>query len=113
MLRRCPRTEGLRRLRTDHPRLRTQHVDHPPARVKNNRLAAVGFVWAFAAIPRPGRTKDHYERRRALGDRHAAALGHLFNRFLGQLWHCLQTEQTYNESKAWNSVRTTSEPNAA
>ncbi|HVQ53343.1 MAG TPA: IS110 family transposase [Mycobacterium sp.] len=82
-------------------------------RVKNNRLAAVGFVWAFAAIPRPGPTKDHYERRRALGDRHAAALRHLFNRFLGQLWHCLQTEQTYNESKAWSSVTTTSEPNAA
>jgi len=52
---------------------------------KNNRLAAVGFVWAFAAIPRPGPAKDHHERRRALGDRHAAALRHLFNRFLGQL----------------------------
>ena len=82
-------------------------------RVKNNRLAAVGFVWAFAAIPRPGPAKDHYERRRALGDRHAAALRHLFNRFLGQLWHCLQTRQTYDETKAWNLVMTTPEPNAA
>lgn len=72
-------------------------------RVKNNRLAAVGFVWAFAAIPRPSPAKDHYARRRVLGDRHAAALRHLFNRFLGQLWHCLQTRQTYNESKAWQS----------
>lgn len=42
--------------------------------VKNNRLAAVGFVWAFAAIPRPGPIKDHYDRRRTHGDRHAAAL---------------------------------------
>jgi transposase len=82
-------------------------------RVKNNRLAAVGYVWAFAAIPRPGPAKDAYERRRALGDRHAAALRHLFNRFLGQLWHCLQTRQTYDKTKAWNLVMTTPEPNAA
>ena len=31
-------------------------------------------------------------------------------RFLGQLWHCLQTGQTYNQSKACNSVTTTKEP---
>ncbi|MFD7045473.1 transposase [Rhodococcus jostii] len=36
--------------------------------VKNNRLAAVGFVWAFAAIPRPGPIKDHYDRRRTQGE---------------------------------------------
>src|SRR5882757_5923836 len=42
--------------------------------VKNNRLAAVGFVWAFAAIPRPGPAKTHYDHRRTTGDRHAAAL---------------------------------------
>ena len=82
-------------------------------RVKNNRLAAVGYVWAFAAIPRPGPAKDHYERRRALGDRHAAALRHLFNRFLGQLWHCLQTRQTHDETKAWNSLIPAPESDAA
>ena len=70
--------------------------------VKNNRLAAVGFVWAFAAIPQPGPTKDHYNRRRAHGDGHAAALRHLFNRMLGQLHHCLQTGQTYNPAKAFS-----------
>jgi transposase len=70
--------------------------------VKNNRLAAVGFVWAFAAIPHPGPTKDHYNRRRAHGDGHAAALRHLFNRMLGQLHHCLQTGQTYNPAKAFS-----------
>jgi hypothetical protein len=79
-------------------------------RVKNNRLAAVGFVWAFASIPRPGPTRDHYDRRRARGDRHAAALRHVFNRFLGQLYHCLQARQTYDEQKAfptWNSCTET------
>ena len=69
--------------------------------VKNNRLAAVGFVWAFAAIPRPGPARDHYDRRRARGDRHAAALRNLYNRQLGQLYHCLQTRRTYDPAQAF------------
>jgi hypothetical protein len=77
--------------------------------VKNNRLAAVGFVWAFATIPRPGPAKDLYDRRRAHGDRHAAAL-----RNLGQLWHCLQTKQLYDQAKAFPAAdRSPSEPIAA
>jgi hypothetical protein len=35
------------------------------------------------------------------GDRHAAALRHLYNRMLGQLYHCLQTSQTYDPIKAY------------
>ena len=81
--------------------------------VKNNRLAAVGFVWAFAAIPHPGPTKDHYNQRRAHGDGHAAALRHLFNRLLGQLYHCLQTGQTYNPIKAFGELTLHSEQAAA
>jgi transposase len=69
--------------------------------VKNDRLNTVGFLWAFAAIPRPGPSKEHYDNRRARGDRHAAALRHLFNRMLGQLHHCLQTGQTYDPVKAF------------
>ena len=69
--------------------------------MKNNRLAAVGFVWAFAAIPTPGPAKRHYDRRRARGDRHAAALRNLYNRQLGWLYHCLQTRQTYDPAKAF------------
>jgi len=79
-------------------------VTHRP--VKNNRLAAVGFVWVFATIPRPGPIKDHYDRRRTHGDRQAAALRSVVNRLLGQLYHCLQANQTYDESKAFpGSVR--------
>lgn len=82
--------------------------------VKNNRLAAVGFVWAFATIPRPGPAKDLYDRRRTHGDRHAAALRNLFNRSLGQLWHCLHTGQLYDEGKAFPAAdRSTAEPVAA
>lgn len=70
-------------------------------RVKNERLNAVGFLWAFGTIPRPGPASEHYRRRRARGDKHAAALRHLFNRLLGQLYHCLQTGQTYDPIKAF------------
>ena len=54
-------------------------------RIKNNRLAAAGFIWAFMAITNSPAARAHYDRRRAIGDRHAAALRHLFNRYLGQL----------------------------
>jgi hypothetical protein len=50
----------------------------------------------------PAFTAVHlYDRRRAHGDRHAAALRNVFNRSLGQLWHCLQTNQLYDPTKAF------------
>jgi transposase len=67
--------------------------------VKNNRLAAVGFVWAFVASGCQGPTR--YLARRDHGDRHPAALRHLYNGMLGQLYHCLQTGQTYDSIKAY------------
>jgi Transposase/Transposase IS116/IS110/IS902 family len=70
-------------------------------RTKNNRLAAIGYSWAFTAMSRPSPTRDHYLRRRDHGDGHAAALRHLFNRMLGQLHHCLATGQTYDPAKAF------------
>ena len=70
-------------------------------RVKNNRLAAAGFVWAFvAATHSPGASTLYYQRREH-GDRHAAALRNVFNRLIGCLFHCLQTGQTYNEATAF------------
>ncbi|MDT5051781.1 MAG: hypothetical protein QOF66_147, partial [Mycobacterium sp.] len=35
-----------------------------------------------------------------------AALRHLYNRMLGQLYHCLQTDQTYDPIKAYGSPPT-------
>lgn len=66
-------------------------------RVKNNRLAAAGWVWAFLAFSHSPGCRTHYDHRRKLGDRHAAALRHLFNRLLGCLYHCLQTGHSYDE----------------
>ena len=70
-------------------------------RVKNDRLAAAGYVWTFAALTKSAPARAHYDRRRAAGDRHNAALRNLFNRFLGQLHHCLQQRQKYSEDKAF------------
>lgn len=70
-------------------------------RTKNNRLAAVGYSWAFTAASRPSPAREHYLRRRDRGDGHPAALRHLFNRMLGQLHHCLRTGQPYDPARAF------------
>jgi transposase len=70
-------------------------------RVKNQRLAAVGYVWAFAALTASPGARAHYDRRRTAGDRHTAAQRNLFNRLIGCLHHCLTTGQTYNENTAF------------
>lgn len=71
-------------------------------RIKNDRLAAAGFMWAFSANAHDPAARAHYQRRRsAHNDRHAAALRHLFNRLLGCLYHCLQTGQRYDPGKAF------------
>lgn len=69
-------------------------------KVKNQRLAAAGYVWIFGALPSP-QVKHHYDLRRAAGDKHAAAMRNLFNRFLSCLYHCLQTGQTFDPAKAF------------
>jgi hypothetical protein len=76
-------------------------------RVKNQRLAAVGYSWAFSAISASPGARAHYDRRRAAGDRHTAAQRNLFNRLLGCLHHCLHTRQTYNEHAAFPTTTAT------
>jgi transposase len=70
-------------------------------RIKNDRLAAVGWIWAFAASTNSGAAGDHYRRRRDHGDRHAAATRHLFNKLLGQLYHCLHNGLSFDEAQAF------------
>lgn len=70
-------------------------------RVKNDRLAAADWVWSFAAAVHPGPAREHYQHRRSLGDRHAPALRHLFNKMIGQLHHCLQSRQSFDPAKAF------------
>jgi hypothetical protein len=70
-------------------------------RVKNQRLAAVGYLWAFSTLTKSPGARAHYDRRRAAGDNHAAALRNLYNRLLGCLHHCLITGTHYDESLAF------------
>ncbi len=59
--------------------------------VKNNRLNHAGYLTAFSSITASPGAKAHYRRRRDdHGDWHAAAQRNLFNRMLGQPYHCLQ-----------------------
>jgi transposase len=59
-------------------------------RVKNQRLATVGFQWAFSAPAASPGARARYQRLRDVGDPHTAALH-----------HCLQTQQTYREATAF------------
>jgi transposase len=69
--------------------------------IKNNRLANVGWMWAFSAASTHDLARRHYRRRRDHGDRHSAANRHLFNKLLGQLYHCLRVGQSFDQAKAF------------
>jgi transposase len=71
-------------------------------KVKNQRLAAAGYVWAFASLRTAG-ARAHYDHRRTVGDLHSSALRNTFNRMLGCLFHCLQTGQHYDETIAFGA----------
>jgi transposase len=71
--------------------------------IKNNRLAAAGYIWAFSALTASPGARAHYDRRKEAGDRHAAAQRNLFSRLLGCLHHCLITGQEYDETTAFQA----------
>lgn len=75
-------------------------------RIKNDRLAAAGWIWAFGAATHCRPAGEHYRRRREHGDRHAAAQRHLFNKLIGQLHHCLRNQQPFDEAKAFPVLMT-------
>jgi transposase len=83
---------------------KTTTVSH--RRVKNNRLTAAGYTWAFAALTASPGARAHYDRRRQAKDRHAAAQRNLFARLLGCLHHCLATGQRYDEQTAFPTPKT-------
>ena len=69
--------------------------------IKNNRLANVGWMWAFTAASNCEPARQHYRQRREHGDRHAAANRNLLNKLLGQLYYCLQHRQPFDEAKGF------------
>jgi transposase len=82
-------------------------------RIKNQRLASVGYLWAFAALTASPGARAHYDRRKAAGDRHVAAQRNLFNRMIGILHHCLATGTKYHEHTAFPAVETNAPAAAA
>lgn len=44
-----------------------------------------------------------YKRRRERGDWHAGTQQQLFNRMIGQLYHCMQSRQPFDEQHAFPS----------
>lgn len=69
--------------------------------IKNRRLAAVGPIWALGSLRTSAGARRHFDARRAAGDWNHQAQRHLFNKFLGQLHHCLQTGCVYDEHQAF------------
>jgi transposase len=73
----------------------------------NRRLTNACRLWAFSALTSSTGARAHYDRRRATGDQHEAALRHLGNKLIGQLDYCLRHRVSYNENTAWPSTSTT------
>ncbi|MFF4371719.1 IS110 family transposase [Streptomyces sp. NPDC001594] len=68
--------------------------------VKNDRLNAAGYLWAFSAITASPGAKAR-RRRDNHADWHAAAQRNLFNRMIGQLYHCLKNRKVFDEESAF------------
>lgn len=82
-------------------------------KVRNKRLGDACHWWAFVTITKSAGARAHYDRRRAAGDHHNAALRNLANKLIGRLWWCLQHHETWNENTAWTTDVTTPDPNTA
>ncbi len=75
-------------------------------RVRNKRLGDACHWWAFAMLTKSPGARAHYDRRRTAGDNHNAALRNLANKLIGRLWWCLQNNQHWDETAAWNDAAT-------
>ena len=70
-------------------------------KVRNKRLADACHWWAFTALTKSAGAREHYDKRRAAGDHHNAALRNLANKLLGRLRWCLANNQTWDDTAAW------------
>jgi transposase len=69
--------------------------------VHNDRLVDALGLQAFAALRASPGARNYYDRLRARGASHRAALRQLGNRLVGILHGCLKTATNYDEAKAW------------
>ena len=69
--------------------------------VHNDRLVDALMAQAFAALNASPGARAYYDRQRARGIGHNAALRQLANRLVGILHGCLKTRTLYDEATAW------------
>ena len=94
---------GLRAFAGTAPVTRASGRSHyvKARKVRNKRLGDACHWWAFAALTRSPAARAHYDKRRAAGDHHNAALRNLANKLLGSLWWCIRNGELWDEEAAW------------
>lgn len=82
-------------------------------KVRNKRLGDGCHWWAFSALTKSAGARAYYDKRRAVGDRHNAALRNLANKLLGRMWWCLRNNEPWDENAAWPNENDESKAAAA
>lgn len=106
---------GLRAFAGTAPVTRASGRSHyvKARKVRNKRLGDACHWWAFATLTRSPAARAHYDRRRAAGDHHNAALRNLANKLLGNLWWCIVHGEIWDEAAAWPNAQPEQLPAAA
>ena len=101
-----PEPPRLRRHRAGDPRLGQDARSRAAPLRRQPPPGHTCQQWAYSAITVSPGARAHYDRRRAAGDRHEAALRSLANKLVGQLDHCLRHDGAYRQADAWLSPLT-------
>ncbi|MFZ2172533.1 MAG: transposase [Rhodococcus sp. (in: high G+C Gram-positive bacteria)] len=106
---------GLRAFAGTAPITRASGRSHyvKARKVRNKRLGDACHWWAFVTLTKSAGARAHYDKRRAAGDHHNAALRNLANKLLGRMWWCLQHNEPWDDHAAWPDHQITSQPAAA
>jgi transposase len=81
--------------------------------IRNRRLTDALHSQALSALTASPGARAYYDKRRARGLGHNAALRQLSNRLVGILHGCLKTSTRYDEATAWPNAVAHTEPLAA
>lgn len=97
---------GLRAFAGTAPVTRASGRSHyvKARKVRNKRLGDACHWWAFSMLTKSPGARAHYDRRRAAGDHHNAALRNLANKLLGRLWWCILHDQPWDDTAAWPPI---------
>lgn len=106
---------GLRAFAGTAPVTRASGRSHyvKARKVRNKRLGDACHWWAFAALTWSPGARAHYDRRRAAGEHHNAALRNLANKLIARMWWCLTNNQPWDEAAAWPTLKPRDQPAAA